>query len=228
MSDEQLTQAPEDQDTPAFEGAPDAGTRTEEESINWEKRFKDLQPELTKAQQEAARLRAIDEGLRDPQRAAEILQEYGFAVGDDGSDSEDEESDDEVYRDPRVDALLQEREQERETAILNDVSGHIDRLLSEAKVDVPPRFKQAILSEAWLRGNGAQISPEVTESVVKEWVDEYKQLERQAGDRYIASKRAPHVSPGGTGATEEVLPLDASHKDRVRYMAERYQLGQQS
>jgi hypothetical protein len=109
--------------------------------------------------------------------------------------------------------LLERQAQEQEKAILGEVQGHIDTLLKESKVELPQRLKQAILSEAWLRGGGPQIQPKTTEEVVKEWVDEYKQLEKAAGDKYIASKRAPHVSQGGTGATDEVLPLDASHMD---------------
>lgn len=160
----------------------------------------------------------LDRALRGD---AEAARELGFEFAEDEQQTDSEDDENAAFQDPRVDQLLQERAQEREQAIIGDVSGHIDTLLQEANVELPQRLKNAILSEAWLRGGGAQIQPQTTVDVVKEWVDEYKQLQRSAGDSYIKSKRASHVSPGGTGATDDVLPPDATHAQRVAWMTQR-------
>lgn len=181
-----------------------------------EKRYQDLRSNHDRINS------LIDRARQGEPEALRELTGFDFAQDEEDPDLGDNEE--QPYQDPRVDAILQERAQERETAILNDVSGHIDTLLSEASVEVPQRFKQAILSEAWLQGGGAQITPEVTAKVVKDWVDEYKQLEKAAGDRYVASKRAPHVSKVGTGANERPYRADMSLDERIAAAQEQARL----
>ena len=201
MSDE-LTQAPDEevQDTPATDAAPE-GTPAEE-SINWEKRFKDLQPELTKAQQEAARLRAIDEGLRNPDRAAEILQDYGFSFGDDIPDQED----DEAPVDPRVAAHDEWIQQQQQQEVLKAFNTHLDKLAGSP--DVLDEFdRQALLQESIQNG----FNEAATEAAFDKWKKRQVDLEKKAVARYLKSKRdAPFVPPGGTGATEVTDPLDGN------------------
>lgn len=195
MSDE-LTPAPDEvQDTPALEAAPGEGTPAEE-TINWEKRFKDLQPELTKAQQEAARLRAIDEGLRNPERAPEILQEYGFSFGDDEPDLTDNDEDDAPV-DPRVAAHEEWIQKQQQEAVMREFNSHLDRLAGSP--DVLDDFdRQALLQESIANG----FNEAATEAAFERWQQREKEREKRVVENYLKSKRTHHVSPGGTGATE--------------------------
>lgn len=209
------------EDTPAAEAAPGQGTPAAEEAVqvDWEKRFKDLQPELTKAQQENARLRAVEEGLRSPDRAADVLRQYGYEFGEDDevSDQEDEEPD--GFRDPRLDTLLQEREQERAQREQEEGWRRFNADLDEVAKgkNISDRDRLLIFTETVQAGG----TPEALQKAYGDFTAERDAYDKAVIERYLESKRAPHVSPGGTGATEEVLPLDATHDQRVAYMAQR-------
>jgi hypothetical protein len=83
MADEPMAPEPDAPDTPL--AAPDEGTPAEpdapqgdgqEPDIDYRKRFEDLQPELTRAQQANAEFRQLFEGLRD--RDPEALEVLGW------------------------------------------------------------------------------------------------------------------------------------------------------
>jgi hypothetical protein len=222
MAEEAPTTPVEDDGAPVNETAAPGETEapaSPPEGYIEEKRYQDLRSNHDRINS------LIDRARQGDHEALKELTGYEFAQDEEDPDLGDDEE--QPYQDPRVDAILQERAQERETAILNDVSGHIDTLLSEASVELPQRLKQAILSEAWLRGGGSQIRPETTQEVVKEWIDEYKQLEQAAGDRWRQSKQSPHVSKGGTGATEVPYRDDMSLRELTQAAVEQARLANQ-
>lgn len=145
-----------------IEGAPPEGTRAEQpESTDWEQRYKDVQSFATKTAQENAQLREEREqaeaersvltALKDPdtqdqalahlteqlggEGARQWLEQHGFELDD------DEDTGEEDFRDPRVDQLLQERQQEQEQAHVAEIekgmNSRLDELIEEKKADLP-------------------------------------------------------------------------------------------
>jgi hypothetical protein len=158
----------------------------------------------------------IDRALRGD---AEAARELGFEYAEDDAvpDQEDEEQD--GFRDPRLDALLQEREQERMQREQEEgwkrFNADLDGV-AKGK-NLTDRDRLLIYTETLQAGG----TPEALQKAFGDFTAEREAYDKSVIERYLESKRAPHVSPGGTGATEEVLPLDATHDQRVAYMAQR-------
>ena len=166
----------EDEDTPD-EGAPDEseGTRAEEQEIDWEsegpkwqKRHQDLEPEFTRKSQ---RLAEIETALDDPEQLRELLRQRGYVFDEDEPEDDIDDEDTPEYRDPRVDDLLQEREQERIDRFVEGVADHIDSLAEEAGVELTDRQHRYILNDA-LHDGLQKASPERTVESFQGWLEE--------------------------------------------------------
>lgn len=184
-----------------------------------QKRYDDLRSNHDRINSLVDRARSGDsEALRE-------LTGFDFADDEEVPDPDDEP---EMPRDPRVDQILHERELEQQRAFVAGVSGHIGDLLKDSKVELPKPLAEGILPAVFAAAGDGPLNESTTEQVVKQWTQAITEIKKQAVQDFIKSKTdAPFVAPGGTGATDEVLPLDASRSERQRWMAERYSLGQQ-
>lgn len=137
---------PAEQDTPTPEqAAPDNGTPAAEPTDgsqpapedNWQKRYTDLQPEYTRASQEAAQYRNVIELARQGDR--EAIEALGLPYDFD-FDGEDDEEEEPQFHDPRVDDLIAEREQRQQEHELDnlerDVERNIDTLAKAAGIEL--------------------------------------------------------------------------------------------
>jgi hypothetical protein len=150
---------------------------SDEEAVDWQKRYSDLQPEYTRTTQRVKELepladwKPVLDDLNNPndplarQRALNFLQEQF------GGDLDDEETGDEgmeEFRDPRVDGLLAQNQQREAEQALGQLNGHVDQLLKDADVTVTDRQRRALMNECIEAG----FNPETTQDVVKAWVDD--------------------------------------------------------
>jgi hypothetical protein len=146
MPDE-ATPADDAQDTSAPEqsAAPTDGTPAPEsqdsqpESVDWQERYANLQPEYTRATQEAAQYRQIFDLAKQGNEEAIrwLVDQADLELADE--DEDDDEDTEPEYHDPRVDQLLaaeQQRQQEAELDQLEGyVDGEIDKLAKSAGVE---------------------------------------------------------------------------------------------
>lgn len=233
MADEATPVEPEApvQDTPPETEAsgtpPEAGTPAEEQQVDWEQRYKDLQSTYTKTSQEAAQLReqqqaiqaeqGMVQALQNPEQQAEAWQYLVEQLGAEearqwaeahGFEVEDEGPDDTEVRDPRVDQLLSEREQEKQDAQIKQVEQQMESALDEelkakgiTPEDFGPELRELILDAAVMRP-GEDGLPDV-KGVFAQWAA----AQDAAIKAYRASKRdqpTPPV-PGSSGTPNPSL-----------------------
>lgn len=223
-------------DEPEVVGAPEAtrDTPTEDapseeghapEAIDYEKRYNDLRPEFDRTTQELAQLREFRESLADPSRQADVLRDFGIELADDEPGEEDA---DDVFRDPRVDQLIAEREQERAAAqqqqayegFVVDTMEQVDALerelgeeFSDDEVDLLLDLREA----AARRGQDVAIK-----DVYQNRLNQVFETRRQ---KYVQSKRAPQASKVGQAAADDGNRLDVDDRpERVRRMTERLRM----
>ncbi len=208
-------EAPESQDTPASpesdpaEGGTPAPESNDSPATDWEKRYSDLQPEYTRASQEAAQYRQIIDLAR--QGDPEAIRYLGLDLAEDDDDLEDEDEA-EDFRDPRVDALLQEQAQRAEQAEIDSlesyVDGEIDALAKAAKYDLTEAEKDLIFGALAPGDDG---NPDVARAFKK--VTELRDAHIES---YRKSKKASPVEIGSAG-TENI---DLSNPgERTKYFA---------
>lgn len=201
--------------------------------------YKQMQGAFTKKTQELAVQRKEAESaqalIRDlgndetrPQALQWIAENYGEqavleALGY-ATDEEPSEDNADEFRDPRVDELLAQQEQERtqreEAEWLSKVEKSVDQQFESVKSplgsDLSEIEKQWITSYA-IAGlePGADGAPQVAEAgkVLQSLYDHWQQ-------GYVESKRAPHVSSVGQSAVK--TPNLDSAEDRQAWMAQRY------
>lgn len=148
------------------------------------------------------------------QALAWFLSQHGYELpeeqGEEESDDENFEEEN-VVRDPRVDDLLKEREQEQMEALVSDMHDHIEQLAKDKDLSLTDRQRQAILREAYEAG----ATPDITEKVFSEWasdLDGWK--DKLIKDYRSTKKQAPDPpEPGGSPGTTPVPP--ANRNDRL-------------
>lgn len=154
----------------------------------------------------------IDRARQGDPEALRELTGYTFAEDDEVPDPEDQE----LVEDPRVaahDEWIQQRQQQE---ALDDFNAHLDKLAGDSVV-LDDFDRKALLQESIANG----FSPDATEAAFARFKEQEKEREQRYMQRYAASKKSPHVPKGGTGATDVVLPLNASHSERVAHMTQR-------
>lgn len=161
-------EGPESEETPdpsASEETPETpdteseGTEPEDsetpEDVNYEKRYNDIRPQYDRQAQFLAALEGRHGAeaqaqalmaLGGPKALAEALGELGYEI--EGEDEPDEDFEDDEFRDPRVDDLLQKEQEREEAEFLNRLEKHIDSsiedLAKEAKIDLTDTEKNLI------------------------------------------------------------------------------------
>lgn len=160
----------------------------------------------------------IDRARQGDPAALQELTGYTFA--EDDEEPEPEENGEEEFRDPRVDQLLQQQEQEQARKFIDGVSGDIGNLLSESKIELPEALREGILPAVFAAAGDQPLTRETTQQVVQKWTAAIGDIEKRAVEKYLATKRnAPFVNPGGTGATE--VPNLDDGPARRQWMAEK-------
>jgi hypothetical protein len=220
MSDDIQAVEPENADTPEGTGNVE---QPEVEAVDWEKRYKDVQSEYTRTNQEAKQLRGLFEALQSDDADARLAaaQAIGLEFADDEDDTQ--------YADPleklsekvqQLEGHLTERQQhelqEREVARIEaHVDAQLDAIEGLDKADHDWIVSRAVALPATPDG-----MPDI-QGAHQEFVAWTKG--QQA--RWQQSKRAPHISAVGT-AGSPALPTDATHQQRVDFMLERLQADQ--
>jgi hypothetical protein len=229
VPEEEASQAPAEetpQDTPAptdetpQEDTSAEQTETESESpdVDWQERYNNLQPEYTRATQEAAQYRQIIEAARqgDPQ-ALELL---GYQV-----DGDEDEGDDDEYVDPdeRINQLeqkLTEREQaEQEEALQwaeqQWLKENVDSLLEKENAQLTEHERNLLVSHATAnRFEDGQPDIEGAFKLLKE-------ANEAATKRYLESKKAPSVPVGSAGSKKFDLNDDDDRRAAMELEMER-------
>jgi hypothetical protein len=130
----------------------------------------------------------------DPELQAQILGLWGYDIeGNEDPGSQQEQA----FQDPRVDALLQERQAEQDANLL---TGHIQQLAEKEGVALSDGQFQRLFRDAVDAG----LNPQGTEQVFKQFVEDRKQEEQAIIDRYVKSKRTPRPASGGVPGSEKV------------------------
>lgn len=217
---------------------PEAGTpAAEQEPTDWEQRYKDLQSTYTKTSQEAAQLREAQQArdaetsfvqaLSDPEQQTAAWQSLVEQLGDDGArkwaeehgfNVEDDKSETEQLRDPRVDQLLSEREQEKQNAQAQQVEQQMESDLTEAlkekgikPEDFGQELRDLILDAAVLRPTDDG-TPDV-KGVFAQWAA----ADAQRIKAYRATKR-DQPTPPVSGSSGTPNPSLGDKKERLARM----------
>lgn len=218
MADQQAPPegAPEQADTPEGTGA---------QQDPWQERYEHLQPEYTRATQEAAQLRDQVAQYADPEYRAqlfrEIAAEQGFEI------QEAAEDDGQLYQevDPRIRAELDELKQWRDsTTTEQQQAQHIEWLDSVCEQQFGSLGAQlSDQQEEWITNRAFSMPP-------KEMPDgskvpdisgayaEYQALIDAEKQTWAKSKRAPHVSSAGKEGTQ--VPNLDNRQERLDWMSE--------
>lgn len=230
-------QAPEVQDTPdAPESGPseEATPATPEQpqetgQVDWEQRYKDLQATYTQTSQEAAQLRqaqeqaqavqAMHSALQDPTTQDQAYQALVQQLGEDGAREwleengyEVDEEDEGPPRDPRVDRLLAEREQERAmqegAQIIGQMQQQLDGLASGQNVNLRDSAKNFILNYAVQQWDGEGEVP--VEAAFKAYLED-----REATIKDYRETKRNQPSPPAKGAVGTESTSPGSRENRL-------------
>lgn len=210
-SPEESTPAPEQSAAPDGTPAPESTDSTAQDTTDWQDRYVNQQAALTQAQQEAAQYRQIVELAR--QGNAEAIEWLGLDLAEDEDLDDDEEQE---FRDPRVDQLLQaeaERQQEAELdSIESYVETEIDKLAKAAGLDDLSDDEVDLIFGALTPGDNG--NPDVAGAFKK-----VTGLRDSAIKSYVAGKRRAPLAPSGSSASHQ--PDLDDPEQRREWLAER-------
>lgn len=220
MSDEQ-TQAPVE-DTPADLPGPDSGTPGTE--VNWQERYANLQPEYTRASQEAAQLRNLVEAAR--QGDPDAISQLGFEIADSDLDDTPEYEDpfDEIRKEvEEVRQWKQSQEQQaQEAQMLQRAEQHI-----ETEINAIDGLDEA--DAAWVVDRALRLPPNDQglpdiQAAAKDFAawDQARQ-ERYAEQQRQQRRRRPAAIAGGQEGTDAPNWDEMSPSQQAEYMASRVQ-----
>lgn len=202
------------QEHPIEDSNPDAPEASDQPEVDWQKRYSDLQPEYTRASQEAAEYRRLVDSLRsddsDTRRTA--AEKLGLEF------IEDEEPETDEYEDPtevlrreldEIKQSISQRDQQAqaEAARTRDIN-HLDAQLSaiekQAGIELTDEETKLLAGFALANRDDKNL-PDVETA----W-QIYQAAENGLKKRWASTKKAPHVSPVGRAGT------DAPNLDNAR------------
>jgi hypothetical protein len=221
FTDVRLDEAPEGEITPDF-----LKSRYEQMQADYSKKTMGL-AEQRRAFEQAGFSPDWIKAYSDPDTREQavnwLLQQNGIVLEDEDQPAEGEEEDDFEFRDPRVDGLLAEREQEQMAKLVGEVEDHFKGMAKDAKLDLPERWLKALTREA-LEG---QPSPQRSEELFKGWAEDLKGIRDGAIDAYRNSKDTPAPPPkSGTSGTPEFDITDpAERRKRMMQIADEHYAG---
>jgi hypothetical protein len=226
-----LFQADEGAGTPGTpEETPDPTTATEAEiqqEVDWQKRYSDLQPEYTRASQEAAELRRQTEHYQqlltsdDPDTRRQAAEALGYQL-----DEPEPEYDEDL--DPRVAKRLEELEQRfqqqstqaQQQERLAELETLTERELDALKVPADDAVRDWIVSRAVALPPTEQGLPDVRAAYA-----EFEALINAQKKQWASTKRTHQFSAVGTEGTQ--TPDLDKRQDRVDWMTQRLLADQQ-
>lgn len=215
---------PEDNDALRDESLQEGTVQETEQSVqdepttDYEKQYKELQPEFTRRSQELSEYRELVEALQDPERQLDILKRLGI-------EAELEDNDD-IFSDPqddlqkRLDALEEERNSERQQdeveerldlevehlgTQLNAIEKKIKRSFTEEEVALYGQVAANFRDENGMPD--ANKAHEFIEGVTQQRFESYKNSKKVG-------------QPQGGVPSTEGIDLSTSEA-RARYIAER-------
>lgn len=205
---EEAQQAPEQtQDTPVQTEQVEPSQDTE--SVNWQERYENLQPEFTRTTQEKAQLEELVNALQsdDPELRAAAAEAIGFELPDDDDDDDDWEDPDErrIAQLEQTQQQLAEWAQEREeNQNLEQYYEYVDDKLDEVVApklgyDLTDDDIRDIVGAAERLGNDKGL-PEPDWDGAVSW---FQARENAIVERYKTTKRAPFVPSGGQPGSEK-------------------------
>lgn len=236
---EEPTPAPDEtqvQDTPAPESAPqpEAGTRAESETQDWEARYKDLQAEFTRKSQALSEFERQNEQQQQQQQLYEAVsnpdtqdQTIAALVAEHGPEQtrayleslgfefEDQpEATDEQGRDPAIDYLLSREEQRQVEQVEADLYKQVEQVATDKQFELPDQLKEHVVDHMLMY----QTTPEQAFEAV---TGPYSQARETAIKEYRESKKSPAPPVRGQSGTEQV-PLNdqASRLQRANEIAQ--------
>lgn len=215
------------EETPALETA----DTTSDEKPPWgddfdpQKAWDTIQTQRASEKELKERAKRADEleaELQDEQKLLDRLRERGYEVDDDEDPAlEDEDGE---FRDPRVDELIAAREREQAEALVSDIQGHVKELAGKQSLELTDRQLRSLTREALDAG----ADPDATERLFGEFVEELKEYDKRAIERYRKSKNTTVPPGGGREATDESNRLDIDDdSERHRRMAERLRMARE-
>lgn len=217
-------QAPEAETPDAGQPGTDQPTQAE---IDWAKRYSDLQPEYTRATQEAAELRQKEIFYRDlvtstdPDTRRQAAEALGFEL--------EAEPDDTQYGDDPVAALQaqiaalqeqytgdkQQQSQQQQIAHLEQVT---EQALDGLKVPDEDGIRDWIVSRAVALPPNEQGFPDV-----KTAYEEFNALINAQKKSWATTKRAPHIAASGVEGNQAPKLHEMPRDQRDEYLARRLQ-----
>lgn len=138
---EEATESPaEEQDTtqdaPVETGDAQEETTSQEEAsqeeVDWQKRYTDLRSDYDRRNPGYQLVDALQNPETRDEAFERLAEELGYDLEEEEEEEDDEDlEDEEEFRDPRVDELLSEREQELRERYLDDLESYIDTELGK-------------------------------------------------------------------------------------------------
>src|SRR5262245_3698151 len=213
------------QDTPGIAGpAGDPGTQEQPQDTDWQKRYSDLQPEYTRATQEAADLRTWQQWAQvaftseDADTRRQALEALGYELPEDEEEFEPAE-----YEDPfdainaRQQAIEDRFAQQDQQAQADQEDALIRAITDERLAQLDGLDKD---DQNWVLAYAINALPALREPGVpvplpdiQGAFDAFQARETERQKAWAKTKRAPYVPPGGREATE--VPDTSTHDGRV-------------
>lgn len=219
-------QTPAEQDTSEVAGPDGTGAAEQQAAIDWQERYSSLQPEYTRATQEAAQLRERNELYElmvtgDPDTRRQAAEALGYQIDEDEPDTQQYEDPVEQLRaELRAEfrsELSQRDQQAQEAQIATQTRAVVDERLGQldflSKKDQDIVLAYAINALPAVEGPNGLPMPDIDQA--------YKVLQDrdlEAQKNWAKSKRAPRISPVGQSATE--APDLSTHEGRVAHMTQ--------
>jgi hypothetical protein len=208
------------EETPAVPPSPETGTPgTDQEQIDWQKRYEDLRPEYDRTTQRLSERERLVEGLSsdDPDTRAAAAQALGLQFVDDSTD-------DDQYTDPTdqlaqklqaLEARLEQRDQQaQDQANIARIEAAVEQQLAQLPDGLSEKDKNWIVKGAL----GLDPTPEGVPDIQAAY-QEFTEWESDRQKQWAATKKAPHVSAVGQQGTS--APDLDDPAQRVAWMTER-------
>jgi hypothetical protein len=227
MSEQEQAPVEEPENAGTAEEAP--GTQTDQQAVDYQKRYDDLRPEFDRRGSRIAELERYEQAVNDLRsddadtraRAAQALG-LPFEFVDD-TPEEDPYADPQEQLAARLEALeqqLQQRgQQEQQAQQIAQIEQHVEQQLA-ALEGLDDQDRKWIVNTAVAMPPTAEGMPDIRAAF-----EEFKAWETARQQKWAQTKRAPHVGQVGTAGTQ-ALPEDAGHNERVAYAMERLQADQ--
>lgn len=212
---------PAEQDTPDApdDGGSDEGTPAESQPDEWQERYEHLQPEYTRATQEAAQLRNVIELAR--QGDAEALEYLGWQAAEDESDDEEFDLDDdtperlsavEEYLAGQLEAQAQAEQEAQNEAV-------VDQSLEAQLAVIEQEYGQLADEDAAFLIQVALANPDEDglPDLITAYAADADRLDAKRQE-WVSSKRAPQAPSGASPSSQPNLDNDEERRD---YMARR-------